>query len=448
MLLSVIVALALGWPAGSAPVTVPVSRLDGSTTPTTFVLTVDVAGATSAKLVVDGEYVGRDDRPPLRFPLEVRPGAHRVRVRTTGATAEGRVEATFTAADRTATSTTTTTSTTAAGRPSTTAPVARATVVVDTVEEIRAALATARPGAVIEVADGEYTFRPRLVASASGTAELPITVRGSRAAILRTKNASGDYGLHVTGDHWRIEGLTVAHASKGIVLDGSIGTVIDGVEVYDVGDEGVHFRMCSSDGVLRNSFVHDTGRNSAQYGEGVYVGSANSNWSKYECTDAVEGQAEGDNTERVLVEDNVFEDITAEGADLKEGTDSGMLRDNVFRRTGTSGQNSADSAVDAKGNGWVIEGNTVSETDAPWDDDGVMRPSEFEDGWQAHSVYEGYGTGNVFRGNTVEGTISGFGIGLYPGDGNVVACDNAAAGADEGLVGDDGHPASCGPTAL
>ena len=99
----------------------------------------------------------------------------------------------------------------------------------------------------------------------------------------------------------------------------------------------------------------------------------------------------------------MFEDITAEGADLKEGTDSGTLRRNVFRRAGTSGQNSADSAVDAKGNNWVIEDNIVSETDAPWDDDGVARPSEFEDGCQAHSVYDGYGTGNVFRGNTVEG---------------------------------------------
>ena len=74
-------------------------------------------------------------------------------------------------------------------------------------------------------------------------------------------------------------------------------------------------------------------------------------------------QSEGDNTERVLIEDNVFEDITAEGADLKEGTDSGTLRGNIFRRVGASGKNSADSAVDAKGNDWLIEDNTVSETD-------------------------------------------------------------------------------------
>ena len=242
--------------------------------------------------------------------------------------------------------------------------------------------------------------------------------------MLRTKNASGDYGLHVTGDHWRIEGVTVAHGSKGIVLDGSVGTVIDGVEVHDIGAEAVHFRMCSSDGVLRNSYIHDTGRTHPQYGEGVYVGSANSNWSDFACTDARERQPVGDNTERVLIEGNTFEDTTAEGADLKEGTDSGTLRDNVFRRSGTSGENSADSAVDAKGNNWLIEGNTVSGTGADWDDDGTTRPSELVDGMQSHAVYDGYGTGNVFRANTIVGAVPGFGIGLAPADGNIVTCDN------------------------
>jgi hypothetical protein len=315
--------------------------------------------------------------------------------------------------------------------------------VVDTPEELATALAQAAPGDVIELADGEYQFKQRLVASASGTADAPITLRGTRRAVIRTKNASGDYGLSITGDHWRVEGVTIAHATKGIVLDGSVGTVIDGVEVFDIGDEGVHFRTCSSDSVLRNSFIHDTGRNSPQYGEGVYVGSATSNWDKYECADAVERQGEGDNTERVLIEANTFEDITAEGADLKEGTDSGTLRGNVFRRVGGSGKNSADSAVDAKGNGWLIEGNRVEEPLADWDDDGTTRPSELADGFQAHTVEDGYGTANTFRSNVVVGAIPGFGIGLYPANDNVVTCDNEAPEAAEGLVGEGQRAIDC-----
>jgi parallel beta helix pectate lyase-like protein len=423
------------------------SELDGARAPAAFTLEVDVDGASSAKLVLDGDYVGEEASTPPRFDVELDPGEHRARVRATveGEEEETRVEAEFTVVDGGGSATTETSagessSTTAAAEPP---PSNGPETVVGTPEELRSAMEAAQPGDVIRLSDGEYLFEDRLVAEASGTAEAPITLRGSRAAMIRSRNASGDYGLHITGDHWRVEGITIAHATKGIVLDGSVGTVIDGVEVYDIGDEGVHFRTCSSDGVLRNSFVHDTGRNSAQYGEGVYVGSANSNWSDYQCTDEAEGVDEGDNTERVLVEDNVFEDITAEGADLKEGTDSGTLRRNVFRRAGLSGQNSADSAVDAKGNGWVIEDNVVSETDAQWDDDGEMQPSEFADGFQSHDVYDGYGTGNTFRGNRVEGAVPGFGIGLYPALDNVVTCDNEAPDAELGLVGDNNQPAEC-----
>jgi hypothetical protein len=449
--------------ATAATPTVALSALNGATVPRTFALVVDVPRATSAKLVVDGNYVGTDQQLPLGFSLTLGRGRHELKVRALANGREVRTDVAFTVADNapapttttsTTSSSTTTSSTTSTTRPpttttSTTAPTVPGgpgEQVVDTVEEIRAALATAKPGSVIRVADGSYEFKPRLVASANGTAKAPITLRGSRDAILRTKNTSGDYGLHVTGDYWRVEGVTVAHATKGIVLDGSVGTVIDGVEVYDIGDEGVHFRSCSSDGVLRRSSIHDTGRNSPQYGEGVYVGSANSNWSSFRCTDRVEGgSGKGDNTERVLIEDNVISDTTAEGVDLKEGTDSGTLRRNQFRRTGASGLNSADSAVDAKGNGWVIEDNVVSESTAPWDDDGVDRPSKFADGFQAHSVVSGYGTGNTFRRNRVVGAVPGFGVGMYPGLANKVTCDNAAPGAAKGLVGDNSKPATCSP---
>jgi Right handed beta helix region len=442
LILGLLMASTCVGAATAAPPVIALSTLDGATTPAEFVLDVDIAGATSARLVVDGDYVGRREGSPVQFSLSLTAGPHRLRIRAEVAGSEVRVEARFTVAgDATLPSQ----APASDSLPAASAPAIDGEIVVDTVDEIGAALNSAQPGDVVHVADGEYLFDERLVASASGTEVAPITLRGSRAAMIRTEDESDDYGLHVTGDHWRIEGITIAYASKGIVLDGSIGTVIDSVEVYEIGDEGVHFRTCSSDGVLRNSFVHDTGRDSPQYGEGVYVGSANSNWSDHECADPIEGVGEGDNTERVLIEGNVFEDITAEGADLKEGTDSGTVRGNVFRRVGASGENSADSAIDAKGNNWLIEDNEVTETDAPWSDEGEPRPSAFADGYQTHSVYDGYGTGNVFRNNRVTGAIPGFGIGLYPALDNVVTCDNTAPEAAEGLVGDNGQPADCEP---
>jgi hypothetical protein len=299
-------------------------------------------------------------------------------------------------------------------------------VTVSTPDDLRSAVATAHPGEVITLADGAYVFRQRLVASASGTAAAPITLRGSRQAVIQSKDDKGNYGLSITGDHWVVQGLTVAHATKGIVLDGSDGTVIDGVEVFDTGEEGVHFRSCSSDGVLRNSLVHDTGVVKPQFGEGVYVGSANSNWSGYSCDDG------RDNSERTLIEGNTFRHVAAEGADLKEGTDSGTLRGNTFDDVGYSGENSADSAVDAKGNGWLVEGNVV-----------LNATGKFADGFQVHAVYDGYGLHNTFRDNTVRGAVPGFGFGLYPAADTVVSCDDSAPQAALGLVGAAGKEVPC-----
>ena len=454
---------------------IALSHLDGATTPTSFTLAVDVPDATSAKLVVDGAYVGKVDEPPLTFDVSVTPGPHRLKVRSVVDGTETRDEVQFTAAGADSPDASTpgdsSTSSPGASSPGSSSPSgSSSTPGAKSPASNRSRTPSTGPAPVVAAREARrWTASPRsgprwrppnrVTSSTSPTAStrssldssLPPRGRrprrsrceGSRKAVLRTKNASGDYGLSITGDYWHVEGLTVAHGSKGIVLDGSVGTVLDGVEVFDIGAEGVHFRACSSDGVLRNSYIHDTGIKSPQYGEGVYVGSANSNWSKYQCTDATEGKSTGDNSERVLIEHNVFENITAEGADLKEGTDSGTLRDNEFRHAGISGLNSADSAVDAKGDNWLIEGNTVSDTGASWEHDGATRPSKFNDGFQSHSVYNGYGNHNVFRANRVDGAIPGFGIGLYPKLGNEVTCDNVAPGAAKGLVGDNSKPAAC-----
>lgn len=301
-------------------------------------------------------------------------------------------------------------------------------VSVATSGELERALAAAGPGTVITLAPGTYVRDggDRWVATNDGTAREPIVVRGPRSAILASDGITGDYGLHVTGDHYVLQGFSVREATKGIVLDGSVGTVIDGVDVGEVGEEGVHFRSCSSDGILRNSTIHDTGRRKPQFGEGVYVGSANSNWDRYACRGGV------DDTEGVLIEGNTFRDIAAEGADIKEGIDSGTIKANTFDNAGFGGENSADSAIDLKGNGWVVSGNTIRNP-----------TGAAHEGIQIHSVAAGYGNRNVVEGNTVEGVWPGFGIGAYPLWDNVIRCTNVATQAALGLVGDHSEPASC-----
>ena len=80
-----------------------------------------------------------------------------------------------------------------------------------------------------------------------------------------------------------------------------------------------------------------------------------SNW-------ACHGDSSGaDRSDRVRVLDNrIGPNVAAEHVDVKEGTFGGVIRGNSLRRHSASpGENSADSWVDVKGIGYLIEGNTV-----------------------------------------------------------------------------------------
>ncbi|WP_162060939.1 right-handed parallel beta-helix repeat-containing protein [Undibacterium sp. KW1] len=65
-------------------------------------------------------------------------------------------------------------------------------------------------------------------------------------------------------------------SGKGIILDTSSNNVLQNLTVHDVDDEGIHFRAFSTDNVLKNSHIYNTGKKQAGFGEGVYIGSANS----------------------------------------------------------------------------------------------------------------------------------------------------------------------------
>jgi parallel beta-helix repeat protein len=280
---------------------------------------------------------------------------------------------------------------------------------VSTSAQLKTALGNAKPGDTIHLTDGTYTGK--FEASAAGTGAAPITLTGSRAAVLTTGSTGSGYALHVTGGHWNLTGFRVDKAAKGIVLDDSDYTVISSVDVGHIGQEGVHVRHSSTNVVLRNSYVHDTGLTSSSYGEGVYVGSANSNWSS-----VMGSSSSPDKSDNVLIQNNRIEDNAAEGIDIKEGTTGGRITGNTFRHSGYSGDNSADSWVDVKGNGYAVSGNSGSST--------------LEDAFQVHSVLSGWGGGNDFAANTVTGGVPGYEVNnASTTAGNVVHCKTSGAGS-------------------
>jgi hypothetical protein len=277
---------------------------------------------------------------------------------------------------------------------------------------LTAALTAARPGSVIAMQPGTYTGS--FTASGVGTSEAPITLCGPRDAVLDGGPVESGYTVHLEhAEHWALRGFTVRGGQKGVMLDGAQHVVLDGLLVTGTGDEGVHLRRASSDNVVRRLTVRQTGLRRAKYGEGIYIGSAQSNWC--ELTGC-----RPDRSDRNVIEDNTISDTTAESVDVKEGTTGGVLRGNTFDGAGMT---AADAWVDVKGNGWTITGNR-----------GTTTPT---DGFQVHEVLDGWGIDNTFSANTATVTADGYAVNVTRNaDRNTVSCDNVAIGAEKGLSRD------------
>lgn len=279
---------------------------------------------------------------------------------------------------------------------------------VSTAAELSAALAKAEPGAVIVLAPG--TYPGNFVATSSGTPGNPITLCGSTASVLNGGSTDKGYVFHLDhASYWQLLGFSVTDGQKGVMTDGTVGSVIKKLTVSDIGDEGIHLRDNSTDNLVTGNTISGTGHRKPQYGEGIYVGTANSNW----CTVT---NCRPDNSDRNVIDGNTIINTTAENVDIKEGTTGGVLRNNTFNGAGMS---AADSWVDVKGNDWTIQGNT-----------GQNAP---QDGFQVHEVFKGWGTGNVFGSNAATVNGPGYGIRLAPVQANVVLCSNTASGAGQGL---------------
>lgn len=288
------------------------------------------------------------------------------------------------------------------------------TLLVHNSRELSGALAGVSPGQVIELADG--TYPGRFVAQVAGTARAPIVLRGGRNAVLDGGEVTTGITLRLKGvKHWRLENFTVRGAQKGLVLDGSSFNVLAGLDVGRSGMEAVHFRSSSSDNRLENSDVHDTGRYVARYGEGVYIGSAMSNWSTY-------GGGGPDRSDRNAVTKNRIWATTAENIDVKEGTTSGVVSGNYLDGAGLTGDDVGDSVLDLKGNKYLVQANT-----------GVNAPL---DGFQTHVQLDGWGRENVFAGNSLNVGDAGYGIRVQQPltSANVVRCDNVVTGTSRGLA--------------
>ncbi|MEX5632062.1 hypothetical protein [Parafrankia sp. FMc2] len=281
--------------------------------------------------------------------------------------------------------------------------------------DLRSALAAAKPGDVIQIADGVYRGAFKL--TASGTEAEPIWLCGSADAVLDGKDDDGDddakYVLHLEGASWvRVVGFSVRNGQKGVIGDDVQHSTIAQLHVTTIGDEAIHLRTASSDNMVIGNVIRDTGNRREKFGEGVYIGSAESNWCTY--TDC-----QPDRSDRNAVIGNDIAGTTSENIDIKEGTTGGVIRGNTLSSDALV---EADSWIDVKGNGWLVEDNIG------------VGGGTLEDGIQTHVIDEGWGRQNTFRRNTLAVNATGFGVYIHEPDRsqNIVACDNEVTGAQSG----------------
>ncbi len=312
------------------------------------------------------------------------------------------------------------TTATASATASCSAPSWARVVAVNSATALKSALSSARAGDFIVLADGKYTGR--FEAAKVGTAERPITLCGSKAAELNGGSLSGGYGLYLNrARYWVFRGFRVTNAMKGIMLDGAYDNVLDGLTVHDIRDEVIHLRRHSSDNVLQNNHLYRGGRGSHN-GEGIYLGSAQSNWGSY-----TGGKPDRVSNNKIL--DNLIEDMTAEGIELKEGTRSNLIEGNTIRRAGrqvsSSGGVGSGASIATRGGSSTFSNNAISGCSGSCPDNGIQVYS----GGQS-----GDGDNNTFRDNIVDVNSKGYGFHMHSSQsGNVLSCSNKVTDAARGM---------------
>jgi hypothetical protein len=297
------------------------------------------------------------------------------------------------------------------------------TVHVSTSSELKAALLDAKPGDDIVMADGVYAGKFVIETAAGGTAAKPIVLRGSRNAVLDGGSIQTGYVLYLQANHWNLKGFTITNGLKGLMVDGSGHSVIDGLKIFSIGEEALHLRKFSSNNTVQNCEISETGLKTPDYGEGIYIGSAKNNWSTY-----TNGDPDKCDSNRIL-SNTIGPNVAAECIDVKEGTTAGIVRGNNFNATGITGANSADSWIDVKGNDYLIENNTGTNPGG----------SIFKDGYQVHVAVSGWGNNNVFKNNNCTVNASGYGFNIQlsgsngTSSGNKVYTSNTVTGAASGV---------------
>jgi len=244
----------------------------------------------------------------------------------------------------------------------------------------------------------------RKIDERSGTPDRPIVLCGPRSAVLR-----GD--LRSDGISWWIfQGFTIRDVFQAFYARRAHHVRVQGLEIYNVGQEGIHFLCNSTDNVAEQNWIHDTGKTKPTSGEAFYFGTFPPQARRW-C-----GIAGLDHSDRNQVLSNrIGPNVTAEDLQAQPGSNDGLFQGNVSDGTGKrtiSGHFDASVALSNNTSGWLVLGNTLK----PAAQDGAVPGNGIV-------VYSG-ASGHQIRGNSIDMRgASGYAI-MINGEG-IVSCDNS-----------------------
>ncbi|MDC7220577.1 MAG: hypothetical protein PQJ59_11645 [Spirochaetales bacterium] len=263
----------------------------------------------------------------------------------------------------------------------------------DTASELTSALSSASAGDKIIIAAGTYTDTFKL--EAGGSQNSPIWIVGEDSTNMPVLDGD-DYnnntvlaidGGDVSGiSYVYVQDIKVTNGRTGISMDQADYITIDSVEVYDVGQAGIHVRDESEYNIIKDSTVSNTGLYNVKYGEAIYIGSDNTKWT-------ANGGSYDPACDYVQILNNTLgPGVTAEHIDVKEGSSYAYIIGNTFDASGMIDIiNGGLSFIDFKGNYAECAYNTGDQNYNEY----------FENAFEINDKWTGWGNYNDIHNNSI-----------------------------------------------
>ena len=277
-------------------------------------------------------------------------------------------------------------------------------VEVATADELEDALSGAEAGDKIVLAPGIYMGNFDL--KVGGTQYSPIWIVAEDASdmpILDGGDYNNDTVLSINGrddddpanegiSYIYIQDIAITNSRTGIAVDQGDYVTIDGVEVYNIGQSGIHIRDGSAYNIIKDSYVHDTGLYNVKYGEGIYIGSDYTKWDSnadiYQPSRSYDPAV--DYTQ--ILNNVIGPNVTAEHIDVKEGSSYAYIINNTFNAAGMNDiLNGGLSYIDFKGNYAEAAYNTGDQNGNAY----------FENAFEINEKWDGWGYYNNIHDNTL-----------------------------------------------